>query len=59
MNAPTVLDGAVVLGLLAGIRAWATASPLVSALCLLADLSLVAVDLLALVVLLARDGWRA
>ena len=59
MSAPTVLDGAVVLGLLAGIRAWATASPLASALCLLADLSLVAVDLLALAVLLGRNWGRA
>ena len=59
MSAPTVLDGAVVLGLLGGVVAWAGAAPFASMLCLLADLSLVAVDLLALAVVLGRDGWRA
>ena len=59
MSAPTVLDGAVVLGMLGGAIVWAGASPWASLLFLLADLGLVAVDLLALVVLLGRDGWRA
>ena len=59
MSAPTVLDGAVVLGMLGGIIAWAGASPEASVLFLAADLALVLVDLLMLVVVLDHVGWRA